>query len=278
MSGKARSFTFTHNNYLDTKLEDELDCKYIIYGREVGKECGTPHLQGFVSFSNQRHITAVRKLMLGCHVEIARHPDKAIEYCKKEGNFTERGTFATKEDQGQMGKQVWTSIISHTKSGDVAWVEENYPAVFVSHYNKLKSIYADAIRSRSLDDTEEQHLWFYGESGTGKSRKARSDYPDAYLKSADTKWWDGYVDQEHVLIEDFDKYHIKQSYALKIWADRYPFPAEQKGVGQIVIRPKVIIVTSNWHPNEIWENPQDLQPILRRFKCVYFANLSSSSH
>ena len=92
----------------------------------------------------------------------------------------------------------------------------------------------------------------------------------AYLKQADTKWWDGYENQETVIIEDFDKYHIKQSYSLKIWADRYPFPAEQKGVGQICIRPKLIIVTSNYHPSDIWSSDEDLKPILRRFKPVLF--------
>lgn len=52
---------------------------------------------------------------------------------------------------------------------------------------------------------------------------------------------------------------------MKQWADHYPFSAESKGAS-VKIRPKKIVVTSNYHPREIWTGDQDLLPILRRFK------------
>ena len=59
-----RNFCFTHNNYSDTSLEDEISCKYIVYGREVG-ESGTPHLQGFLSFSSAKSLSAAIKSLPG---------------------------------------------------------------------------------------------------------------------------------------------------------------------------------------------------------------------
>lgn len=111
--------------------------------------------------------------------------------------------------------------------------------------------------------------WYYGTTGTGKSLKARSENKGFYLKMCN-KWWDGYLNEEVVLIEDFDKNHHVLGHHLKIWADRYAFPAEVKG-SKVNLRPKKIIVTSNYHPQEIWANePQTLEPILRRFKVSHF--------
>ena len=50
-----------------------------------------PHLQGFLSFSCGRSLSAAIKSLPGCHVEVARNVHAAIEYCKKDGDFTERG-------------------------------------------------------------------------------------------------------------------------------------------------------------------------------------------
>jgi len=116
-------------------------------------------------------------------------------------------------------------------------------------------------------------MWFYGPSGTGKSHAARAEYPDAYFKQAQTKWWDGYQKEDNVIIEDFDKKHDYMVQHLKIWADKYWFPAEVKN-GGIKARPKHIVVTSNYHPNEIWQTDGDLKPILRRFKVVRFRTIT----
>lgn len=52
---------------------------------------------------------------------------------------------------------------------------------------------------------------------------------------------------------------------LKVWADRYPFVAEIK-CDSTMLRPKKVIVTSNYHPSEIWPDKSTLEPLLRRFK------------
>jgi len=108
-----------------------------------------------------------------------------------------------------------------------------------------------------------QNEWHYGPTGTGKSYQARKRYPNAFIKSNDV-WWDGYQNEETVIIEEMGPKQIG-GHHMKIWCDRYPFKASQKG-SQLFIRPKRIVVTSNYSIREVFGEDQDIDPLLRRFE------------
>lgn len=65
---------------------------YIIFGNETG-EAGTPHLQGYIAFHGRVRFTQVRAALGGqAHIERMRGtPKQAAAYCRKDGDFTERG-------------------------------------------------------------------------------------------------------------------------------------------------------------------------------------------
>lgn len=87
----SKKWVFTLNNYSDEQLvllKQRLEImgeKYIV-GKEVGEECGTPHLQGWVVFKNRtRPITSVG--IKEIHWEKQKGTDQqCIDYCQKEGN------------------------------------------------------------------------------------------------------------------------------------------------------------------------------------------------
>lgn len=270
---KNRSFTFTQNNYPDTSLADTIDCTYIIYGKEVS-ESGTPHLQGFITFPNPRTLSGVIKSLPGCHVEVARTLTKAIEYCKKHGNYTERGKPPIEpKDKGALEKQRWKRILEAAESGNDTWLREEEPQIYLLHDKALERAHKKAkMRPQTLEG-ETQHKWYYGPPGTGKSHKARVDNPDAYIKDPKSIWWDGYNNEDVVIIDDFDKYQVSQGGDMKRWMDKYPFQAQHKGGSQL-IRPKEIIVTSNYHPKEIWEDETTRTAILRRLNLTHFPDTS----
>jgi len=93
----AKNWCFTLNNYEDgdvarlLALETEGSVAYCIFGREIG-ESGTPHLQGFIQFSSRKTRTAALALVGQAHFSVCRFVQKSIDYCKKEGNFSEVGT------------------------------------------------------------------------------------------------------------------------------------------------------------------------------------------
>lgn len=261
---RSRAFTFTHNNYPDTTIQDNLECKYIIYGKEVG-ESGTPHLQGFVYFDTLKSLMQVIKLLPGCHIEVAIAPQAAIEYCKKEGNFTERGIPpVSQKRKGEMEQERWHTALKLAREGNIT---EIAPDIQFKYYRTIKEIAKDNM-PRVEDASELTGEWFVGRAGTGKSRTAREENPDNYCKPLN-QWWDGYQDEEVVIVDDMDPFHKSLAYDLKIWGDRYAFIAPTKG-GSKRIRPKKVIITSQYAPEEIWEDPATLEAINRRYKRRYF--------
>lgn len=97
MSSRTRDFCFTLNNWTEGEAEAILaiSCKYVCFGKEVAPGTGTPHLQGYIYFAQPKGQVAVRALIPRAHVEARSRNSsaaQAIAYCRKEGDFYERGT------------------------------------------------------------------------------------------------------------------------------------------------------------------------------------------
>lgn len=264
---RSRGWCFTINNYTEKDEAElkELKCVYMIYGHEVAPTTGTPHLQGYVYFKDAKTMKTVSKCIPRASLHEANGTaDHNYVYCTKDGvDIVERGVRPKgHKGGGESNKERWDRARMAAQEGRFEDIDSD---IYLRCYGTIKRIRMDELLVNKIYEDTEQHMqWVYGKAGVGKSRYARETYPGAYLKTCN-KWWDGYQGEDVVIIEDFDKDHEKLCHHLKIWGDRYPFPAEVKG-GQIKIRPKLIVITSNWHPAEIWSAPQDLEPILRRFE------------
>lgn len=264
---RSRSWFFTLNNYADEEVDSlkEIECKHIVFGKEVGDN-GTPHLQGNIVFSTLKSMIQMKKINPRIHWEKTRSDEQAINYCEKDGEIFEKGERPmSQKDKGEAEKRRWDDAFASAKNGNLDDIPNDMRIRFYSTFKKIRADHLVIPEKLEYLDNE----WIYGETGTGKTRGAWERYPDAFCKKANTHWWDGYDGQEVVIIDDFDKYHVKQGYELKIWLDHNPFPAEFKG-GSNMIRPKKIIITSNYHPSEIWDDDKTLQPVLRRVEMKHY--------
>lgn len=86
-------WVFTLNNYTEQDLI-EIErvvvplSLYITWGKEVGEEAATPHLQGYVEWKTKKRLTQVKKLISRAHWEIAKSPRASnVSYCQKQGDF-----------------------------------------------------------------------------------------------------------------------------------------------------------------------------------------------
>lgn len=271
---RSRKFTFTINNY----TQDHIDLlsalgdktEFLVYGKEVG-DSGTPHLQGFVYYKNPQRVGTVRQAIPG-HIEVANGTvEQNVVYCSKDGDTTTFGTQPlSQKRKGAASKELWNEVISLAEAGDEARLKLDHPGIY---FRCLKTIRSH--RAYGIDDlpSGSKHLWYFGATGTGKSHRAREHTP-FYLKNIN-KWWDGYRDEPFVIVEEWSPEADRTIQAMKKWADKYSFNAEIKG-GQITIRPKVIIVTSNFSMRECFPRDQDYFPLKRRFTEIYCINQSET--
>jgi len=270
---RSKDFVFTTNNPTEEHIDvlKALDYSYIVWGEEVG-DSGTPHLQGYVRFKTQRTMASVIKKMKGSHIEIKKGTSaQAIDYCKKDGVWTEIGEPPkTPAEGGAMEKKRWRLIYEKAKEGDEEWLEENEPNVAFKHMSTFRSHKKPKMEILAYADEDTPHEWWYGETGTGKSKALWEQYPLHYQKEKN-KWWCGYTGQNVVVIEEADPKTMEHlASRMKLWADRYPFPGEIKGGRIEGIRPVKVIVLSNYPMEACFLNQEDIEPLRRRFRTIRF--------
>lgn len=266
---QGRSWCFTVNNY--TAADEDLlrglhenGAIYLVFGREVG-ESGTAHLQGYVRFEKTKRFAGVKKLLpTGCHIECAQaNAQTNKEYCSKDGDYEEFGDCPIdRKQRGEEIKDEWDEARIAAAEGRFEDIPSN---LYIRNLNSFHRIHQMACEAAVMADNDELvNYWYWGPSGSGKSRSARADFPVHYLK-AKNKWWGGYKFQESVIIDDVDPSHeVWIGAFLKEWSDHYRFNAETKGSG-MVIRPKSVIVTSQYPISAIFKDPETVKALERRF-------------
>lgn len=266
---QSRRWCFTLNNYTSYDETDfqSVDCVYMIYGKEHCPTTGTPHLQGYIVFSTNKRLASMKKLHPTAHWETAKGTTQQnIDYCSKsDPNPYLKGTPPMdKKKQAQDQKEKWADVIRSAKEGKV---EDEYPREFIQYHSTLLKLHNPKLQD--LDNYS--GYWYVGPPDAGKSRSARANFPGFYLKMHN-RWWDGYAGEDSVLIDDLSLDEKWFGTFLKQWCDHYPFRAEVK-CSSIMLRPKNIIVTSNYDIEEIWaDDPTLVLALKKRFKVVRFSS------
>ena len=209
----------------------------------------------------------------------------------------------SKKHTPKQGKS-YQICVTLAKQGKFDSILNEYPQIYLQYENKLKALFIDMNKTQRLFLGNEygpffknHFLWLWGKTGTGKSYYCNVvvDLLNAFYKTLSNKrntpfkrlrvyyknknkWWDKYTNEEIVIIEEASPETFKTSaHYYKQWIDEYPFNPEIKGATLDYIRPKFIIITSNYTLKQCCsedgtENTtklEDYEPLQRRFMEIH---------
>jgi len=291
----VRRWCFTLNNYTDKEVNDLKDwlttnCDYHLVHYEVGEQ-GTPHLQGYLRLKNTAVSSALHKkpgLKRASLFICKGNEEQNIKYCSKGGPETLCSTSGIPQP-GQGARTDLKEAAALVRDGGHKAIKKiafEKPDLIVKYGRGFKELLEVLDIGRMLDEAP-QAIWYYGESGSGKSVAA---YELAKAKCAELQceqveldsglfpFCDGYRDEEVIILNDFrQKNHHGQDIQLDLMlkmVDRFPFRMNIKGSSR-QLKGKVFIFTNTQHPSHFFTQGGSIEPqkqwlrrITRVVKCV----------
>lgn len=301
-------------------LSEHPEVKGAVFQREKGED-GTEHYQGYIELHKSCRGSGLKKILGDerIHSEKPRSSRYVnIRYCSKEetkigetmwiGSINEAMKYGSKHgNQGartdlsdavklymEKGENAFEEMIEEGKDNVVRYkksiVEMAKSIELKNAKDDEKAYWKEQARLRSLGKSIEGQkqrrcVLYFGPSGCGKTTEVKMQAAEAdedlYEKKGDTKWWDGYEGEAHVLLDEFtgDSYGNIEDFNRMTNVGVYQ--GEVKG-GHIHMKATHVHLTSNRHPSQWWKRKGEekysnwrdprFHAVARRFAKVYWWN------
>lgn len=224
----------------EVTLVDEY--RYMIVGVETAPTTGKTHYQCYIEFQGKTSMKQIKSMFHDPTVHLeprAGTREQARDYCKKEGNYTEHGIWAT----GPGFRTDLVEVVGAIVAGETRLSEmmiEN-PKVYCQYRNGLKDIQAAVDKKNSQATRHVEVEVISGPTGRGKTERAYG--PNTFkIEGGELNWFDGYDGEKTLLIDDYDN-DVKITRLLNI-LDRYQLRLPVKGGFTYAAWTKVFITTN----------------------------------
>lgn len=264
-SQKVRMYMLTINNYTELEIDklkeyiyDKIRMRYGCIGYEVAPTTGTEHIHVYLHWVSSKSFTQMKKKFPRADIRICKgSPAQVRAYCLKEkdprnieeGDIPASGKRSDIDhirDVLREGKCSMAEVTQCARSCQAIVVAEKY-----IQYHEPPRKWKTHVR------------WFWGESGSGKTYAARQLLSeDHYEVPSNGKWYQGYDGHEECLIDDIRDNFMPFNDFLKFIYDN-PFRVEYKGSTR-QWKPRKLIITAPFPPEEIWSNREDKYQLIRR--------------
>lgn len=296
----------------------KLDCDYIIIGElEDNKVRSGKHYHAIIQFKRSVRPAKAKSLILyndklhtaDWYLGTKYHnstSEQFIYYSIKTGIRYERGKYSqqayhkeheadkkliAQSNDPNLALKNYTEAKNRLRfekgaQGDLDWfAEHDCKYMLTAEFNRLL-VWAQPDAKKNLEELD--NIMIVGKPNCGKSSAVDFIYPNCYRKIKNNEKWDNYFnlnpDHQVVYFDELDDIESLEQCCgglegLKTILDVYPFAVRQNyGNRQLMIRPKKIIITSNFSLSEILSTPNKygritshlemkLKALKRRFKC-----------
>jgi len=284
-SRPAKSFSLTVNNpepNFITRADDawartDNPFKFLNFVHEVGA-AGTPHFQGAARTKKTARPTGVARWLrlhvAPTHVEsIMGTWSQLMDYTEK--TLSEDNPAHSWGDPPTRTKDTnpMQTIKNTIDAGEPELIRQLWEENFSQMVRCYKGVYQylNVVAPRSSREVEV--IWLYGETGSGKSHSCPRG-GDVYWKPPETKWFDGYLGETCVVLDEFRKNWWTFSYMLRL-LDVHPLMVEVKGA-HVPFKATKIFITAPVHPREMYPTREDIGQLTRRCSKIVHCYMDGS--
>jgi hypothetical protein len=225
-----------------------------------------------MSTSNKISRTQLKKAIgSSAHAEISRGTfEQNRDYCSKTesriaGPWT-LGEPPKKSKDGKKKTKTMEAVIALVRAGaSDAELLEQHPGAAMQYLRNIRQV--REIYMRKPRSWKTKVFWYWGTTGTGKSRLAWLMTRRKGWIAVDNKgqWFDTYCGEEDVIFDDLDRDDCPNRSLFLRLTDRYPMKVPVKG-SYVEWSPRRIFITSNLAPDELYYNcPAVLRRITETF-------------
>lgn len=294
-------------NKLGEKLQACDNIKGYVFQKEQG-ESGTPHFQMYIEFKIAVYTTGVKEALghTGHCIAAKGTKKQNIAYCTKDDDRLDGpwvwGTCTTPDKSGKQGKRTdldeFAEAVSAKGCVDEEIAEEFRGMVmrFGKHAQqmvdtaKYRKAKADELaywqeqvakknRGEATDGQKQRKLYLYfGPTAVGKTTNVKLDVVEAFgempfEKDGNNKWWDGYVDEKAILVDEW-RLGFGSIETFNAITNVGVTRVEHKG-GYGTLTADAMYFTTNSHPLDIFDTKWvdgRYRAMARRFHKVYWWN------
>lgn len=270
---KQRDWALRLSNYTEHDVQTwdklgtkSLQIKYFVFGKEVGEETHTPHLQGYIYFHNAKTKQQVKKFLatgpedMRVHVMGAKGNTLQNQaYCTKDGDYH---MYGQKPEQGKRTDldEMKKMVNEGATLLELIQTAKTFPAMKAAE---------TLIKYQAVPPKRKVEVyWYWGPTGCGKTywacEQARKE--PSWWKSGKTnpQFLNGYAGQTAAVFDELRAHHFSFTDMLSM-LDEEPWLVNVKN-STVWWRPTKIWITTSKTPEAMWANrsEEDIEQLLRR--------------